>query len=983
MDSAKIIDITRSFIPINPNNYPETMHATGREDFPETRVPVVPYMGVNFLPTSYGYKSYFGLNDHLLVNSLLPNKCDYLFIFQTLTYKNVLVALCDTGIWMKDSSNGGEWTQKLAIVPGGLTTFFEWTFTVIKNKMYAFPSNGAAYYVLATDITTLGVAVTTIIPNFITPTAQLGLTRFGARLGFWDAENAIAVSSPDNLADFTPAVISGANVTTFNSILGKISSIRPHGPHTICYASKSITLLEVQPAETFLLKAVPILPSCGVPYARQSVESIPNTTHFAYTDIGIYKIENGKPELIIPEVFDYFKEYTQTPIYLSLVEGRYLFLETTDVNAINGSALFSRSVVDPVTVTFNVIPPTLDDVNATDPTVVTLDPCAIMAGIDGGIFGDQKAAAASAAAAMGPPVVMAPGSKAEPIWTCYISNSGVRDISNLTWTKAPCGWDGPRGTQFTMSPQDLPGLLARMTTNSGEKTAVTGAQAYKDGKWTMERFIQLQTAIWAAQQKAVKAFIEAILGRAFFETKVTPNSIGCVASTPPVDTCFIGRFVTDYSDPQFGYNKCSFWLTRYAIAAKDINAKHTATTSCAADTTNAIFLGYRLTQNGSEQPTMYGTAAEAVAAWNYYGGGPYHAESNPGPFTAVAGATGEWHCTNMAFVADATNAAQGTPGGGNFASGIWSAPVGPTYSSTTGAMPVVSASSTIKTETGGAHNEGIDIVIPPTPETAYCEITGWKVTKTDGTKTTVPAAACLDYNDKTPGTAPTPGGPRQVPKTPARTGNPINMGDGSMCGLPFDPPSDGLIPADVVWPDTSITYPGGNFLLQVGSIAPKYPTFQGAFVYDLALKKWGKMKQIYKQLLNYSPLNSASASTINFTTFGIVGGALKDDGLIYLFDNKPTESFMTWGKIGYYRLGMTDPGEVRIDFKHLATGFVRVDTSLDGSTLGAELTTTENFVSKKQVICYPEYSGKWHNVTVDGFYDIVLLEFKGQQKGRR
>ena len=230
MQAAKIIDVTRSFIPVDPNAYPETLHSTEKEDSPENRIPVVPYIGHNFLPTSYGYKSFFGVNAALDIDTLAPNKPDYVFIFQNLAYQNILVALCDTGIWAKPADTNGAWTQLVAKAAPAATVFYEWYYVTIKNKLYCFRANDTAFYQIDTDIEQpLGVVCEEIVPNFITITAQLGMFKLGARIGFWDGTNAVAWGNPDDLSDFTPSVLTGVNVTTFNSVVGKISQIRSHG----------------------------------------------------------------------------------------------------------------------------------------------------------------------------------------------------------------------------------------------------------------------------------------------------------------------------------------------------------------------------------------------------------------------------------------------------------------------------------------------------------------------------------------------------------------------------------------------------------------------------------------------------------------------------------------------------------------------------------------------------------------------------------
>ena len=134
----------------------------------------------------------------------------------------------------------------------------------------------------------------------------------------------------------------------------------------------------------------------------------------------------------------------------------------------------------------------------------------------------------------------------------------------------------------------------------------------------------------------------------------------------------------------------------------------------------------------------------------------------------------------------------------------------------------------------------------------------------------------------------------------------------------------------LTWPEQTVTVPGGVFLLQDGSIAPVYPTMYGALVYDLFLKKWGKMNQSYKLLLDYSPVNSADSGGVPYANFGILGGILAGDYKLKLFDNVPVESYITYGKIGYYRMGYTAGQEVRAQFAIESTGFITVDASYDG-----------------------------------------------------
>ena len=64
---AQVIDITKSYLPGDPNAYVQSLVNTDREDGEEKTLPVLPYEGINFLPTAYGQKSYFGTNSTLTI----------------------------------------------------------------------------------------------------------------------------------------------------------------------------------------------------------------------------------------------------------------------------------------------------------------------------------------------------------------------------------------------------------------------------------------------------------------------------------------------------------------------------------------------------------------------------------------------------------------------------------------------------------------------------------------------------------------------------------------------------------------------------------------------------------------------------------------------------------------------------------------------------------------------------------------------------
>ena len=95
----QIVDITKSYLPGDPNAFVQNLVNTDREDGEEKTLPLVPYEGYNFLPTSYGYKSFFGTNSQFGI-SALSSRVQHVLLYQIPTYKSRLIALCEDGIWV-------------------------------------------------------------------------------------------------------------------------------------------------------------------------------------------------------------------------------------------------------------------------------------------------------------------------------------------------------------------------------------------------------------------------------------------------------------------------------------------------------------------------------------------------------------------------------------------------------------------------------------------------------------------------------------------------------------------------------------------------------------------------------------------------------------------------------------------------------------------------------------------------------------------
>lgn len=184
----------------------------------------------------------------------------------------------------------------------------------------------------------------------------------------------------------------------------------------------------------------------------------------------------------------------------------------------------------------------------------------------------------------------------------------------------------------------------------------------------------------------------------------------------------------------------------------------------------------------------------------------------------------------------------------------------------------------------------------------------------------------------------------------------------------------------------SVLFPGANYVIQEGSTFQSYSNdnLQGAFVYDLHLKKWGKWKWDYKVLVPLASANSGyNTGAFNYTDLGITAGLLRNDGLIYLFDQEPSEGFISYGKIGFYRLGMVHFLEAQLDFRKPFTGDVRIEASRDGRHITGTQFLEQSYTDVNCVKMYPNMRYRWYTITISGKYDLQYMEVRGNISSRR
>lgn len=1056
---VKVIDISRSYIPGDPNTFPETYHATGAEDQPENRIPVVPFEGWNFMPTAQGYRSYFGLNKSLNISGL-TSRVDDIFIIQTQTFDNILVALCEDGIWTKTGEVVGSWAhvKTLTIPPAG--EHLDWTYCVIGKNVYAYRATGDVYYKfpdqvtyaaqpaasgevtlqgnfttggsltantyqykLARRLTSTGAltlpstgvsAVTTgststiilqiptiadtdfyrlyktfggntyykdveagyyidtdnigwtaivlpdtsyqipnpytpseVTPTFLNMAGQLGIFRAGIRLGFWDSENSIAWSSIDDLSEFTPSIETLAGSAIFTSIVGRITTIKDQANGFLVYSTKSIVFIKQVESTTFQWDPIILLTDGGVAFAKQVTKGNQVDQQFAITSLGLVKIENSRLDIIVPELTDYLAR-TDNPLYLTLLNNRYLCIQSMDDEYINAQVRFTNENVSGVDYYFPSIP-YISDLYPS----LTLDPklfCSRTGLLSGtGFTVEQQAdaqAAWEAANAADPELYPppAPGSSQnayntyEAVWEGHLQVQDVPDPDNITWNNSPVQTLDAHSVERNMCPSTT---VLRNTTygvGAGGTVVLPSSTGY-----TLKKLIQIQTALWDWEDNKRQAYIDAILNRRFVDT--SDNT-----AIPGEDISTIGTYATGSSwhDEGWTANKCSFWMTRTLTNGLKIDRhrnEYGAESSIVFDHGNV-----QTVSGGSSQIITFGPFSSPSACATYIWG--VYTTTYP------ADAIGRSYAGYVYTPGSNLNVFASSIGGGtpNFAIG--------------------QAIETIVTgETVVGFNQGEPVTIDVTSR-AFFKLIGWKYKDAYGVEHIVPGITDPEC---------------KAPDDPDFTGSfitggdvPVLGSDGSLCGESFPSVTiPGYSIAPLTWPSITVTLPPSTFLLQHGSIGPIYPTYKGSFVYDLLLKKWGKLKAEYKQLLDYVPINSLTDATISAEDFRIQGGLINSSGNVYLFDESPSDSRITWGKIGYYRQGMTRIEEVQIHNSLPFTGNLELNSSLDGESLETYLTSLTSFSNVYKALCYPGVSGRWHTISVTGKFDIKYLEFRGVVAGRR
>lgn len=339
---AKIVDITKSYLPIDPQAFAQNLSYTAREDDPEKGLPIIAFEGYNFLATAYGYRTYFGTSTKYTLD-VLPSPCDEILSFQSEQYENMLIALCSDGVrTARAGSNAWTLIQSLPNSWVNSSVYKAYTWCVLENNLYIYRQGSSQVLKIADDLTH-----SLHTPSFLNMTGQMGMFRANGRLGFWDSEDSIGWSSAFDLFDFEPSIENMVGNVQLFSLLGRIVTIVPHGEGFVVYGTKSIIGVIYSGNTTTIWDASAIALGTGIAHPKAVCIGQTTKEHFAYTNTGIVKIghfnalsRQYEKEVILPELYDFLRE-ARDPVYLQCHASRYLYFHLINPNYIYGITLFT------------------------------------------------------------------------------------------------------------------------------------------------------------------------------------------------------------------------------------------------------------------------------------------------------------------------------------------------------------------------------------------------------------------------------------------------------------------------------------------------------------------------------------------------------------------------------------------------------------------------------------------------------------------
>lgn len=884
---------------------------------------------------------------------------DDVFMIQTDHYENLIVVLAEDGIWTKRANSTGAFEQLIELDVPELHRI--WSKCVIDNVIYLYRQGEAHVWLAGPDNNYIFTEAT---PTGVNMEGQHGIFRAGGRLAFWDSENSTGWSSITEPLEFGDAEkLSG--FTIFQDIVGRIVTVLQHGDGFIIYCTRSIVGVRRNVGSPMLFQGNAIFSSNGISYRREVVVADPDTRHFAFTTQGFIEINSFVAEVVMPEIASYLKEKRE-PVLLKMLNGRYLCMEllnpyfnTSRVNfhdetSLGGAYSFAGAsraldnMQDPLRI-LRAAEQNMDSLylyrqfsytsrsqanNGQVPywkdqlaTIYNITMLNAWKSFSAGFFGDYL------------------------YFTQFFSptaqQSGVPSIAGGTYipiVPAAVGSHTPLLDQIVILITN--GVIANFA------NAMTANE---------NNFFTKQELLWIAEERFFKDFKKAcerydqnVVVSTSYKTWIYSNS-PTLPPTVEVEPKSYGYFLDPTADAEAN--------REYQVNEKGVSLQRSLTRLSMFKADNHIITHW---QNAGTIPWRFGTvgATELTFAEALAGA--------PAALLAIAPSADPISVTVQqsppAIIASAPNT-----------------------SSTATALPYISGTNIyVQTNvTAGDiyEHRGTSYQTIQNKRWEYrtvdtCLYKEIGYTQIDG-HGHYDLSSTFIIDDNTD---------EAVDHTDICVTDSNRRRRPSLNGMPFNRPAlGGLAPTPVTidgteydYPDREVRIPDTTITLQDGAPEPIYTNFLGSFIFDIQYKKWGKMWEDHTHLLDLFPINNiAGNQPIPYENFLPKAGCLKLDGYFYVFDQYPADSQIVFGKYGEYRKGYTDLHEIKIQHRTAMTGRLVVEGSMNGRDISPLVARSDTFTDTRQFNAGYSLSARWYNITVEGQYDLIHLEARGNRAGRR
>lgn len=1023
---VRIIDLKNSYLPVDPNTYSpnilsDSMIARGDE------LPVSPYDGYNFMPTEYGYRSFFGDTEEYKADPL-PRETDGVVVFQNIEYLNFVIALSSDGIrWrVKDSVDDTSWHfQEGRPVEEENPGYYPWTYTILDNKLFCYQQQAENYWVFYFDPVHAeqhpdfdpldpigGYRPYKVVPTFLNMAGQVGIFRAGARLAFWDSANAIATSSVDDLSDFTPSVSTLADVVVYSQVQGRITTVKPMGEGFIIYAAQNIVAVARDLSADLTWRGTVIHPH-GVLYPRQIVAGERDEVHYVISTSEILHIQAAQCSPILPDFNTMLRRETK-PFYVTLYGQRYLVFLPLDSWVIrrqrSTSSRFNDTewVINPGESLGEYKDPRLSppDTPLDITELPTEDLCRTLDSLADCYYRPMTRIRRLYCFGGGADKITIPSVTIEVPSIGEVEIPESATIQYGTWALNP-EFDTKEEDDLTINSEDLQEFISRDAASYAGILHYAKRQVQEEVKRFEKNRLKLkwqgstplyvykhhETGVWHTH-KDVDEVTEEVTTEALFNSEDVPVITDYTMPFTEISCCGVRVGVHTLE-------QSTFKLKGKVLAWKDTPGEKSQ--GFAGKNLSSVKLKYRCIVGDFDTKEEMWAALEAH--FDTLNDGPYHLDSYDH--------TGSWDPAHMPESVFAQ-----LPAGSKLEySDVYKSANDPTIWTAWGRMyleciyeyttkvnaqagdptkfatwlewePEIDRNrrgNTITLKTFGSFTQAY--------ETAYDWDGPWTPVESSRSECSADwrtdwPLSFSDFTSKTQGSA------------SSVTGNPaVNDAEGTICGNPIYLPDTPW--GYLEWDEIIGKIPGGGFTLVDGSNAPAYPRLEGAYVFDTQLKRWGKLQRTFYAIFDVVPINRYDVQVINSFETLAASGVLGHDGKIKLFTGSPKDSKLRIGKVGFSRKGFTDAEEVIAHMQapfqksyEIPPSIIQVEPSIDGERVEDSMVAwahTDELVdypvsnaTRSQVFRMPvSLSARWYNIVFIGKYDISYLEFRGTSAGRR